>query len=141
MGWLFIAVVCASWAYAGFQHAALPAGTEPVSEVLGLAIAASLAVVWWHGRCNGRARAFAAAYARAEARATASAMAGATATNAVQIIVGDGARAVAAREGAALDGAEWIGEPRALLEQDADVDGESVDLRELLEDGEVIEAT
>lgn len=141
MHWLFIAIICASWAFAGFQHAEFGPGNEPVAGVLGLAFAASLAAVWWHGRHSGKASAFAAAYARAEARATAAAMAGATATNQVNIVVAEGARAVAAREAAGLDGAEWIEGPRALLEQDSDVDGDAEDLRALVEDGEVIEAT
>lgn len=140
MGWLFIALVAGSWAFAGFQNYALPGG---VTETLGLAMAATTLVVWLHGRSHGRARAFAAAYARAEARANAAALSASTsaATNHVQIVVADGARSVAARESAALDGAEWIGDPVPLLEQEAEHSDADDDVRDLLDAGEVIEAT
>ena len=84
----------------------------------GLAIGLTCVVCWWAGRRSGRAGAFASAYASAEARANAAAMASSVATNAVFVQVGDGARHRGAESLGGLDQAEWIGGPRAMLEQD-----------------------
>jgi hypothetical protein len=114
--WLVVVVIAGGWVMAGWQN--MPRAAQPYPAAAGLAIGLTCAVCWWAGRRSGRAGSFASAYASAEARANAAAMASSTATNAVFVQVGDGARHRAAASLGGLDNAEWIERPRAMLEQD-----------------------
>ena len=111
-----MAVIVGGWAAAGWQNR--PPIADASAPVFVLAIVASCVACFLCGRSTGKASAFAAAYARAEARAAAVSQASAHAQQAVVVNVDTGARQVGARELVGLDGAEWIGPPRPLLEQD-----------------------
>ena len=119
VAWLVLVVIVGGWAWAGWANAPAPVHANP--GVFVLAIIAGCLVCWWVGRRQGRAAAYAVATAHAEARAAAAARASSasTAQAAVVVNVGTGARATAARELGGLDRADWMGEPRPLLEQDS----------------------
>lgn len=91
----------------------------PLSRVSSIGLLLVVLVAMWASWRAGRRARFgssgvAVAVASAEAVAAATAAGG---QSIVQVVIGDGARAAGARRWGGLDGAEWMGSDRSLLEE------------------------
>jgi hypothetical protein len=128
MARVVVGFIAAAFVFAGWRN--LPRLDQPSAGAAGLLLAGAVVVAFFLGRRSVHAEAVATAVASARAEAAAAAHAGAQAVSQVVVNVGDGARAVAARE---YGQPAWIGPARFESEQLEGSDAVSSMLDEILE--------